>query len=132
VKSERKLYELSESLQTKIVYSINTQAETAGSERHCVNSSFSFVHFYDSRVIERTMRKNFGIPLSTRFDSFVLTNPRLTSKGLIFFQLGDCIAISARQNIYPKKRLEVLAAVIMQDVTPYTFVDRGQPFTHIF
>jgi hypothetical protein len=54
---------------------MNRQAETAGSERHFVNSSFSFVHIYDSGGIERWMRKNLGVPQSTSFDSFALTNP---------------------------------------------------------
>jgi hypothetical protein len=57
------------------MWKINTQAETAGSERHFVSSPFSFVHIYDSGGIQRSMRKNFGIPQSTSFDSFALTNP---------------------------------------------------------
>jgi hypothetical protein len=59
----------------KIVWKINMQAKTAGSERHFVNSSFSFFHIHDSGGIERSMRKNFSIPQATSLDSFALTNP---------------------------------------------------------
>jgi hypothetical protein len=55
---------------------INMKAETAGSERHFVNSSFSFVHIHDSGGIERSVRKNFSIPHSTSFDSFLLSQIR--------------------------------------------------------
>jgi len=60
------------------MYKINTQAGTAGSERHFVNLSFSFVRIYDCGGIERSTRKNLYIPQTTSFDILALTNPYLT------------------------------------------------------